>query len=656
MEMIFGDFVDVLNDFAVGRSTPPEFRDRVADQVVNFVYVFVGRSCGSFLHTSFLTIAATRITKTIRQRFLEATLSQDIAYFDGEGRGSIAIQTTTNGNLIQLGMAERLGLTIQACATFVAAFIVAFLAQWKLTLITLSIVPIILILTIVMSGIDAAIEANILDLYAQAGTLAEDVIASIKNVKAFWMMPQLVLKYDKYLEKAHEHGNKKSSVYGVLFSVEFFMIYVGYTLAFWRGIHMFVNGEIHGPGAIMVVLFSVVIAASSLTQITPYFSSFARAASAAKELFKIIDRPSSLDPFNSRGCIPKAIFGDISFSNVDFTYPTRPDVRVLTQFSLNFPAGKTTALVGPSGSGKSTVIGLLERWYRPLAGQITLDGKSIDSLDVNWLRTNIRLVQQEPVLFSGTIFDNVCYGIVGTQWEQESREQLMHRVVEACKIANAHGFVSDLPDGYETHVGERAGLLSGGQKQRLTIARAIISDPKILLLDEATSALDPHAEGIVQQALDKASVNRTTIVIAHKLATIKRAHNIVVISKGVIVEQGTHEQLLGKDGAYARLVYAQDLETATERKHDDTDGYTEEHGDTEKETLGNVLTTGSMAAGISNAREQQAMLDYASHNRLSTWTIILSVVHEHRSLRVWFIFVIFACLAGGMLIRSEPSC
>lgn len=229
---------------------------------------------------------------------------------------------------------------------------------------------------------------------------------------------------------------------------------------------MFVDGEIHGPGAIMMyvyyqlhnlcydniisdhvsVLLSVVIAASSLTQITPYFSSFARAGSAAKELFKIIDRPSSLDPFNSRGCIPKGIFGDISFSNVDFTYPTRPDVRVLTQFSLNFPAGKTTALVGPSGSGKSTIIGLLERWYKPLAGKITLDGKSIDSLDVNWLRTNIRLVQQEPVLFSGTIFDNVCYGIVGTQWEQESREQLMHRVVEACKIANAHGFVSDLPD------------------------------------------------------------------------------------------------------------------------------------------------------------------------------------------------------------------
>jgi ATP-binding cassette, subfamily B (MDR/TAP), member 1 len=220
-------------------------------------------------------------------------------------------------------------------------------------------------------------------------------------------------------------------------------------------------------------------------------------------------------------------------------------------------------LVGPSGSGKSTIIGLLERWYNTdatAAGQIQLDGLQIQALNLAWLRRQIRLVQQEPVLFSGTIFENVAFGLEGTEYTEASEEKKRNLVEEACKDAYAHDFIQALPKQYETEIGERARTLSGGQKQRLAIARSIVSRPAVLLLDEATSALDPNAERIVQRALDNISVGRTTIMIAHKLSTVQRADTIAVMSAGRIVEQGTHSQLLSRDGAYARLVRSQDLE------------------------------------------------------------------------------------------------
>lgn len=225
--------------------------------------------------------------------------------------------------------------------------------------------------------------------------------------------------------------------------------------------------------------------------------------------------------------------------------------------NLLVPAGKTTALVGASGSGKSTIVGLVERFYDPVGGQVLLDGHDISTLNLQWLRQQVALVQQEPILFSLTIKDNIRNGLVGSRFERESAEQQNERVIHAAKMANAHDFISALPEGYNTHVGERGFLLSGGQKQRVAIARAIVSDPKILLLDEATSALDTKSEGVVQHALDEASKGRTTIVIAHRLSTIKTADNIVVMQGGRIIEQGTHDQLLERKAAYYNLVSAQ---------------------------------------------------------------------------------------------------
>ena len=272
-----------------------------------------------------------------------------------------------------------------------------------------------------------------------------------------------------------------------------------------------------------------------------------KAKDSAISIFALLDRKSEIDSSRNEGLTLDEVKGNIDFQHVSFKYPTRPDIQIFSDFTLHIPSGKTVALVGESGSGKSTVIGLLERFYNPDSGTISLDGVEIKSLNINWLRDQTGLVSQEPVLFNDTIRANIAYGKDGEVTEEE--------LIAAAKASNAHEFISSLPQGYDTTVGERGIQLSGGQKQRVAIARAILKDPKILLLDEATSALDAESERIVQDALDNVMVGRTTVVVAHRLSTIKGADIIAVLKDGAIVEKGRHEVLMNiKDGVYASLV------------------------------------------------------------------------------------------------------
>ncbi|EMR72050.1 putative multidrug resistance protein 3 (p glycoprotein 3) protein [Eutypa lata UCREL1] len=611
VNLVIGDFFSILSNFTNGNESPEDFMKNVSKYA---------------------------LTRNVRHAYLHAAFSQEISYFDHGTGGSISMQATSNGKLIQNGVGEKLGQIFGAVATFVAAFILAFISQWKLTLIIICILPTLLLVVCVAAAMDAAIETKVLKVYAQAGSFAEAVLGSIRTTQAFDLRPRMVAKYSEYLQDARVLGDKKNLLYGFMFAGEYFVIFAGMGLAFWQGIAMLARGEITGIGTIFT--------------------------------------ESSINSFDTTGKKPATVDGNIELQGISFSYPTRPDTRVLEDFSLYVPAGKVTALVGASGSGKSTVIGLLERWYDPSEGTIKLDGEDIDKLNLKWLRTNIRLVQQvsdfilnmtvkrytvtntyqEPVLFNGSVFKNIANGLVGTEWESAPAEQQLERVKSAAKQAFADEFIENLPEGYDTRIGERGGLLSGGQKQRIAIARSVISDPKILLLDEATSALDPHAEGIVQKALDEASKNRTTIVIAHKLKTIRHADNIVVMKKGAIVEQGHHEDLVSRGGAYAALVKAQDLSPQEAAAKGSSDASSDDGGggDGKEVSLEPTQSLGRrQTAEVNRLDALKNREDYSLAPRTGVIHTVMRLVAATPELWSWYIIGLIVCIVGAGVFPGQ---
>lgn len=292
-----------------------------------------------------LTYNAYRIVRNIRHAYLKAALSQEVAYYDLGTSGSIATQATSNGKLIQTGIAEKLGLSFQGVSAFVTAFIVAFVTQWKLTLICLCIAPTTMAVMAFVGISEAAVETKIFDVHAQANAYAEGIIGSTRTVHAFEMRSRLVSKFNEYLEEAHKYGRQLSPWFAALFSAEYTIMYLGFGLAFWQGIHLFANGEITSSGKIFTVLFSVTIATISITSLAPYSIDFSRAASGAAQLFELIDRQSDINPFDESGEEPTEVVGHLELENVSFAYPTRPSITVLDDFSLTVPAGKVTALV-----------------------------------------------------------------------------------------------------------------------------------------------------------------------------------------------------------------------------------------------------------------------------------------------------------------------
>ncbi|CAH0022205.1 unnamed protein product [Clonostachys rhizophaga] len=652
VNVVLGRFISILNDANVSGATSDEFMPAVQTTALYFVYIGIVRFVGTYMYSSLFTYVSYRLTRNIRYEYLRAAFSQETGYFDKGVSGSIAAQATSNGKLIQSGTSEKLGIVIQSISTFIAAFIIAFISQWKLTLIIICIVPLTVALSVVLSIPDAKIETDILKIYANAGSLAESVLGGIRTVHAFNLRPRIMSKYDAYLQEAYKVGMKKNILYGFMFGGEYFVIYAGMGLAFWQGVGMIARNEVPNIGTVFTVLFSVTIASSTLSSIAPHTVNFTRAGAAAAELFEVIDRQSEINPFDDSGSKPGNIFGQIDLEGINFAYSSRPDVNVLHDFTLSVPAGKVTALVGPSGSGKSTIIGLLERWYNPTDGSIKLDGQDTKNFNLRWLRTNIRLVQQEPVLFNGSVFDNIVYGLAGTRWQDAPRQEQMDRVRHAAKLAFAQEFIENLPEGYDTRIGERGGLLSGGQKQRIAIARSIISKPKVLLLDEATSALDPHAEGIVQKALDSASKNRTTIVIAHKLATIRNADNIVVMSQGRLMEQGSHEKLVDLDGLYAKLVKAQDLSPMepTEVETISGDQGSSSGGDIGPMAKSDAQVDVNEVGQLAVTNDQVSMEQYKKTGLIRS---VLKIVAATPELNAWYILLVLTCVAVAAVYPGQ---
>ncbi|KAI5854657.1 ABC transporter [Tricharina praecox] len=563
MTILFGQLAQTFQDFALGKITSGFMQSEINRFTLYFLYLGIGEFVMVYICTVSFIYTGEHIASKVRESYLKAILRQNIGFFDKLGAGEITTRITADTNVVQEGISEKIGLTLTALATFVAAFVIAFIKSWKLTLILMSTVVAIVMITGGASGFMIKFSKNSLNSYAEGGTVAEEVLSSIRNAQAFNTQDKLARQYDGYLAVAEGWGFKQRALMGAMIGGMMCVVYLNYGLAFWQGSRFLVSGDAN-LSAILTVLLAVMIGAFSLGNVAPNIQAFTTAVSAAAKIYNTIDRVSPLNPDSEEGDKLEHVEGTIELRGVKHIYPSRPSVEVINNMNLLIPAGKVTALVGASGSGKSTIVGLVERFYTPVAGQVFLDGHDVSTLNLRWLREQISLVSQEPVLFGTTIYGNVCHGLIGTKHENASEEAKRDLVVKACIMSNADGFIRSLPEGYETNVGERGFLMSGGQKQRIAIARAIVSDPKILLLDEATSALDTRSEGVVQAALDAAAQGRTTIVIAHRLSTIKSAHNIVVMTAGRIVEQGRHDELLEKRGAYFQLVEAQRIAASSE--------------------------------------------------------------------------------------------
>ncbi|XP_065859876.1 ABC transporter B family member 11-like [Euphorbia lathyris] len=501
-------------------------------------------------------VAGSKLIQRIRSMCFEKVVHMEVGWFDEpeNSSGAIGSRLSADATLVRALTGDALALMVQNIVSAAAGLVIAFIASWELALIILVLVPLI--------GVNGYLEIKFLKgfskdakkMYEEASQVASDAVGSIRTVASFCAEDKIMQLYKKKCEGPIKTGIKQGLISGIGFGVSFFFLFSVYATSFYAGAQLVEHRKTTFQD-VFQVFFALTMVATGISQSSSFAPDSSKAKSAAASIFSILDRKSKIDPSNESGLASENVRGDIEFQHVSFRYPSRPDIQIFRDLSLTIHSGKTVALVGESGSGKSTVISLLQRFYDPDSGHITLDGVEIHKFQLRWLRQQMGLVSQEPVLFNDTIRANIAYGKDGNATEAE--------IIAASELANAHKFISSLQQGYDTIVGERGVQMSGGQKQRIAIARAIVKSPKILLLDEATSALDAESERVVQDALDRVMVNRTTVVVAHRLSTIKNADVIAVVKNGVIVEKGRHEALINiKDGFYASLVAIQTTASA----------------------------------------------------------------------------------------------
>ncbi|MEJ1283891.1 hypothetical protein NN561_014869 [Cricetulus griseus] len=490
-------------------------------------YVGIGASALVFgyIQISFWVITAARQTTRIRKQFFHSILAQDISWFDGSDICELNTRMAGDINKICDGIGDKIALLFQNMSGFSIGLVMSLIKSWKLSLVVLSTSPLIIASSAVCSRMVMSLTSKELDAYSKAGAVAEEVLSSIRTVTAFGAQEKEIQRYTQNLKDAKDAGIKKAIASKLSLGAVYFFMNGAYGLAFWYGTSLIFSGEPgYTIGTILAVFFSVIHCSYCIGSATPHLETFTIARGAAFNIFQLID-------------------------------------KILKGLNLKIKSGETMALVGPSGSGKSTTVQLLQRLYDPEEGCITVDEKDIRAQNVRHYRKHIGVVSQEPVLFGTTIGNNIKFGHEGVS--EEEMEQ-------AAREANAYDFIVTFPKKFNTLVGEKGAQMSGGQKQRIAIARALVRNPKILILDEATSALDTESESVVQTALEKASKGRTTIVIAHRLATIRGADLIVTMKDGMVAEKGTHAELMAKRGLYYSLAMAQMFEdkNKTTIKHD----------------------------------------------------------------------------------------
>ncbi|WOL01952.1 hypothetical protein Cni_G10671 [Canna indica] len=516
--------------------------NKFKDHALYIIYIAAGVLIAGWIEVSCWILTGERQTAVIRTKYVQVLLNQDMSFFDTYGNnGDIVSQVLSDVLLIQSALSEKVGNYIHNMATFFGGLIIGLINCWQIALLTLATGPFIVAAGGISNIFLHRLAENIQDAYAEAASIAEQAISYIRTLYAFANETLAKYSYATSLQATLRYGILISLVQGLGLGFTYGLAICSCALQLWVGRFLILHGKANG-GEIVTALFAVILSGLGLNQAATNFYSFEQGRIAAYRLFEMISRSSS--SLNQDGNVLASVQGNIEFRNVYFSYLSRPDIPILSGFYLTIPARKAVALVGRNGSGKSSIIPLMERFYDPTLGEVLLDGENIKNLKLEWLRSQIGLVTQEPALLSLSITDNIAYG----------RSVTSDQIEEAAKTAHAHTFISSLEMGYDTQVG-RAGLaLTEEQKIKISIARAVLSNPSILLLDEVTGGLDFEAERAVQEALDILMLGRSTIIIARRLSLIRNADYIAVMEEGQLVEMGTHDELLNLDGLYAELL------------------------------------------------------------------------------------------------------
>ncbi|THV48602.1 hypothetical protein BGAL_0238g00030 [Botrytis galanthina] len=598
--VLFGQLLDDFNAATCSESSSSssdEDQSEINSKILIIVYLAIAQFVLIYLHLSCWSLHGARLAQRLRERYLQNLLRQEPSYFDNLPPGEVASRLNSDVQTIRSGTSEKVGIVLSSLSFFVTAYIVAFIKDWELAAMLLSLIPAYFLMSFIGTYYIEKYSGLMSDHAATAASIASEALSNIVVVQAFGGNTRLENKFSTALKASRTEGLKKATAIGIQSGFLYFIAYSANGLAFWQGSKSIADSVRNNTagvtvGATFTVIFILVEATLLLSQVAPFLHLFIAAIASYKKLRSDIDRQPLIDGTTDSGLrLPQA--GGFEFKDVSFTYPSRPEITVLNNITLSIPANKNTAIVGLSGSGKSTIAGLVTRLYDPTHGQILFDGHDIRECNTRDLRGFLSLVQQEPSLLDRSLLENIAHGLINSSnpnhahlktalnsselsdLASEVREgkdlmatvasrspeiiEIVNLVRKAAELADADSFITALQHGYGTTVGSSGRLISGGQKQRVALARALVKDPAVLILDEATASLDSRSEQRIQQAINKIASGRTMITIAHRLSTITTADNIIVMHKGVIVEQGNHSELMAKNGAYADLVKLQGL-------------------------------------------------------------------------------------------------
>lgn len=519
-------------------------RDVVDRMALTLLGVFAISGLFTALRSYAFSVAGERVVARLRADLYAALMQQEVAFFDERRTGELTSRLASDTTVLQNAVTTNISMLLRFGSMGAGALAILVWTSWQLTLVMLAIVPVVAVGMIFYGRMLRALSRKVQDAAARASEVAEETLAGIRTVRAFAAERAETARYGEAINDAFSMARQRAKLGATFQGVAGFAAYAAIAAVLWVGGVLTVKGEMTF-GALTSFLLYTLTVAFSIGALSGVYEDLMKAVGASERVFQLLDRKPEVVSGEER---LERVQGKLELSNLSFSYPSRADVKVLQHVDLTLRPGEVVALVGPSGGGKSTVASLLSRFYDPLEGKVSLDGHDYRTLDTEWLRKQVGVVSQEPVLFATTILENIRYG---------RRDASREEVEAAAKAAHIHDFVMSLPTGYDTLVGERGVRLSGGQKQRVAIARALLKDPRILVLDEATSALDAESEHLVQDALKVLMKGRTTLVIAHRLSTVREADRVVVIDQGRVVQQGNHDELSAVEGLYRALVQRQ---------------------------------------------------------------------------------------------------